>query len=106
MPASIWLISRIEEISFNRASLLSRIVCTYSDCSSLIGPASPWESISEYPMIEVNGVRSSWLTVARKLDLRRSNSLRRAFIASNRRFWSSNSRFVSSVASMCSCEVR
>ena len=57
-------------------------------------------------MIDVSGVRSSWLTVARKLDLSRSMSFSWTFISSRRLFWASSSRLFSSVASMCTWLVR
>ena len=57
-------------------------------------------------MIDVSGVRSSWLTVARKLDLSRSMSFSWTFISSRRLFWVSSSRLFSSVASMCTWLVR
>ena len=57
-------------------------------------------------MIEVSGVRSSWLTVARKLDFSRSMSLSWTFMCSSRLFCASRSRLLSSVASMCTWLVR
>ena len=57
-------------------------------------------------MIDVSGVRSSWLTVARKLDLSRSMSFSWTFICSRRLFCASSSRLFSSVASMCTWLVR
>jgi len=46
-PASIWVISNIEEINPSNDWLRSKMVATYSDCSIFIGPAKPSESISE-----------------------------------------------------------
>ncbi len=43
----------------------------YLRCLSLTGPAPPSSRISENPMIELSGVRSSWLILARNPDFAR-----------------------------------
>ena len=89
IPDSIFDRSRMSLINRSSKSLLVSIIFQYSAFSA---GSSQSTSNSENPIIEFSGVRISWLMLARKADLSRSESSARSFISFSS--WAILSHFV------------
>ena len=69
LPASIFEISRTPLMRMRSCLPLVKISSRHCCCSSFMSPVMPSSMSSEKPMMEFNGVRSSWDMLAMNSDL-------------------------------------